>query len=143
MRASALLVSVPVHVALAFWQRVEDDEVKLDLLFAVLVEGFEDVGAGVGHLCAVDDQGRGGATLIFVVQNAPLFAVPHRAFLGVSPFESRRRFCEKMKIKLRLLFSCFRFRSILTAFAFDLPNGSAICLDCFRSSLALVDLRGN
>ncbi len=92
MRARAHLVSFLVHVALALGQRVQDDEVEVDLLLAVPIDGFESVRAGVRHLGVVDDQSRRGATLVLVAQDRPRLARRHLAVLRMDPREFRRRF---------------------------------------------------
>ena len=58
MRARARLISGAVHDALAVGDVIEDDEVEVDLLFAVSVGGLQSVGPGVGQPSAMNDQGR-------------------------------------------------------------------------------------
>lgn len=67
MSAWALLVARPIHVALAFGDVVQYNEVKLDLLLAIAIGSLEDIGASIGDARLVDDQGGGGSTLIFVM----------------------------------------------------------------------------
>lgn len=87
-----MLVSALVHVALAFGQCVEYDQVQLDLFGAVAIEGFKDIGASIAHFGAIDNQSGRRTALVLVVQDAPLLAISHRTFLRMSPCEGWRRF---------------------------------------------------
>ena len=57
------------------------------------VDGLQGVGAGVLHLCPVDDEGGGGAALVVLVQDGPVGAGGHLTVLGVNPLELRRGLC--------------------------------------------------
>ena len=68
-----MFVQFEEQETIAFWQSIEDDEVKIDLLAAVAIGGSKTVGSCVGVLGMVNHQSGHGSALIFLSLNGELF----------------------------------------------------------------------